>query len=42
MNSKLKGKLFTGDVSEETDGNGKPYNKLTNLMPLEKAQIGHK
>ncbi len=42
MSSKLQGKLFTGDVSVETDSKGKQYNKLTNLIPLEQALIGHK
>ena len=41
MQSKLQGILFTGDVSVETDSKGKPYNKLTNLMLFEQAQIRH-
>jgi len=41
MQSKLRDKLFIGNLSKETDGKGQPYFKLTNLALLEQAQFRH-
>ena len=42
MRSKLKDKLFSGDISKAKDGKGEAYFKLTNLRLFEQAQTGHK
>ncbi len=42
IRNNFKGKKFTGNIFECTDGKGNPYYKVKDLRAIENAQNGHK